>query len=141
MNAHEIRKLTSEQIKDEITASRRKIFDLRAQAVTEKVANVSQFPTLRHTIARLLTEQGARTRAANPASAKKMIRGLSKEGREKLLPKVVNPSAYTKAKAGAGTGSKRAASDIARLSAITTKPTTKVKAPRKIKANKAEVKS
>ena len=143
MNAHEIRKLTSEQIKDEITSARRKIFDLRAQAVTEKVANVSQFPTLRHTIARLLTEQGARTRAANPASAKKMIRGLSKEGREKLLPKVVNPSAYTKAKAGTGTGSKRAASDIARLSATTTKPTTttKVTAPRKIKVNKAEVKS
>ena len=142
MNAHEIRKLTSEQIKDEITSARRKIFDLRAQAVTEKVANVSQFPTLRHTIARLLTEQGARTRAANPSSAKKMIRGLSKEGREKLLPKVVNPSAYTKAKAGTGTGSKRAASDIARLSATTTKPTTtKVKAPRKIKVNKAEVKS
>ena len=140
MNAHEIRKLTSEQIKDEITSARRKIFDLRAQSVTEKVANVSQFPTLRHTIARLLTEQGARTRAANPSSAKKMIRGLSKEGREKLLPKIVNPSAYTKAKAGTGTGSKRSASDIARLSATTTKPTTtKVKAPRKV--IKAEVKS
>ena len=142
MNAHEIRKLTSEQIKDEITSARRKIFDLRAQAVTEKVANVSQFPTLRHTIARLLTEQGARFRVANPALTKKMIRGLSKEGREKLLPKVVNPSAYTKAKSGTGTGSKRAASDIARLSTTTTKPTTtKVKAPRKIKVNKAEVKS
>ena len=101
---------------------------------------MSQFPTLRHTIARLLTEQGARTRAANPSSAKKMIRGLSKEGREKLLPKVVNPSAYTKAKAGTGTGSKRSVSDIARLSSTTTKPsTTKVKAPRKVK--KAEVKS
>lgn len=144
MNAHEIRKLTSEQIKDEITSTRRKIFDLRAQSVTEKVANVSQFPTLRHTIARLLTEQGARTRAANPASVKKMIRGLSKEGREKLLPKVVNPSAYTKA------GSKKAATDAtgasstksstksASKSASKTKSatTTKVKSPRK-----AEVKS
>ena len=59
---------------------------------------------------------------------------------EHLLPNVVNPSAYTKAKAGTGTGSKRSASDIARLSSTTTKPsTTKVKAPRKVK--KAEVKS
>ena len=144
MNAHEIRKLTSEQIKDEITSARRKIFDLRAQAVTEKVANVSQFPTLRHTIARLLTEQGARFRVANPALAKKMIRGLSKEGREKLLPKVVNPSAYTKAKAGTGTGSKRAASDIARLSATNSAVATKTKSPTKTKvksSRKAEVKS
>jgi ribosomal protein L29 len=136
MNAHEIRKLTSEQIKDEITSSRRKIFDLRAQAVTEKVANVSQFPTLRHTIARLLTEQGARARAANPASAKKMIRGLSKEGREKLLPKVVNPSAYTKAKAGTGAGSKKSAAGATATKSKTKSASTKVKSPRK-----AEVKS
>ena len=136
MNAHEIRKLTSEQIKDEITSSRRKIFDLRAQAVTEKVANVSQFPTLRHTIARLLTEQGARARAANPASAKKMIRGLSKEGREKLLPKVVNPSAYTKAKAGTGAGSKKSAAGATATKSKTKSASTTVKSPRK-----AEVKS
>ncbi len=135
MNAHEIRKLTSEQIKDEITAARRKIFSLRAQAVTEKVSNVSQFPTLRHTIARLLTEQGARARAANPASVKKMIRGLSKEGRQKLLPQVVNPSTYTKA------GGKKSATVGATSvkSKVKSPATTKVQSASK--ATKAKVKS
>jgi large subunit ribosomal protein L29 len=100
MNAHDIRKLTPEQIKDEIAAARRKLFELRAQAVTEKVANVSQFGTLRRTIARLLTEQGVRTRAAAPASGRTIIRGLSKEARANLIAKTKNPSAYTKSAAG-----------------------------------------
>ncbi|MCE9618542.1 MAG: 50S ribosomal protein L29 [Planctomycetes bacterium] len=130
MNAHDIRKLTLEQVKDELTASRRKIFDLRAQAVTEKVANTSQFGTLRRTIARLLTEQGVRARAASPAAGKKFIRGLSKEGREKLIAKTVHPSTYSKAgtKNPAGKTAEKSAKKTAGATAAVSKPKTRRKA-------------
>jgi ribosomal protein L29 len=59
--------LTFEQIASELAAARRKVFNLRAQAVTEKVENTSQFRTTRRTIARLLTEQGARTKTGAKA--------------------------------------------------------------------------
>jgi large subunit ribosomal protein L29 len=67
MESTEIRKLTDEQIASELAAARRKGFNLRAQAVTEKVENTSQFRTTRRTIARLLTEQGARTKTGAKA--------------------------------------------------------------------------
>jgi len=62
MESHEIRKLTDEQISSELAALRRKIFDMRSQAVTEKLENTSQVRNSRRTIARLLTEQGARSK-------------------------------------------------------------------------------
>jgi large subunit ribosomal protein L29 len=67
MEAREIRKLSDEQITSELAAQRRKVFDLRAQAVTEKVENTSQFRTVRRTIARLLTERNARTKTGAKA--------------------------------------------------------------------------
>ena len=67
METTEIRKLTNEQIASELAAQRRKIFDLRAQSVTEKVADTSQFRTIRRTIARLLTEQTVRTKTGAKA--------------------------------------------------------------------------
>ena len=67
METTEIRKLTNEQIASELASQRRKIFDLRAQSVTEKVADTSQFRTVRRTIARLLTEQTVRTKTGAKA--------------------------------------------------------------------------
>ncbi len=67
MQIHEIRKLTPEQISSELASQRRKIFDLSTQAVTQKVANTSLFKTARQTIARLLTEQGARNKTGAKA--------------------------------------------------------------------------
>jgi large subunit ribosomal protein L29 len=67
MEAREIRKLTDDQIATEIAAQRRRIFDLRSQAVTEKVADTSQFRTIRRTIARLLTERSVRTKTGAKA--------------------------------------------------------------------------
>ncbi|MFM1830580.1 MAG: Ribosomal protein [Planctomycetota bacterium] len=67
MEAREIRKLTDDQIATEIAAQRRRIFDLRSQAVTEKVADTSQFRTIRRTIARLLTERSTRTKTGAKA--------------------------------------------------------------------------
>ena len=67
MEITEIRKLTNEQITSELASQRRKIFDLRSQSVTEKVADTSQFRTIRRTIARLLTEQSARTKTGAKA--------------------------------------------------------------------------
>ena len=44
---------------------RRKMFELRTQAVTEKIQDTSQFGKIKKDVARLLTEQSARTQAAS----------------------------------------------------------------------------
>lgn len=59
--ASEIRKYESSKIDAELKAIRRKLFDLRSQTATEKIADVSQFKKLRKEIARLQTEARART--------------------------------------------------------------------------------
>ena len=64
MNGKEVRKLTDEEIMVEIDRLQRRVFDLRTQAVTEKIEDPSQFTKVRRDIARLKTEQTARRRAA-----------------------------------------------------------------------------
>lgn len=64
MTGEEVRKLDSEEIEIELKRIREKLFDLRQGAASEKVADNSRFRSLRHDIARLLTEQNARRRAA-----------------------------------------------------------------------------
>ena len=53
---------TKEEIKVEAQRLRRKLFDLRSQTVTEKIADTSQFRKSRKDLARLLTEANARRR-------------------------------------------------------------------------------
>ena len=60
MNGKEVRKLTDEEISVEIDRLQRRVFDLRTQAVTEKIEDPSQFKKVRRDIARLQTEQTAR---------------------------------------------------------------------------------
>ena len=65
MKANEVRKLSDEELDIEATRLRRQLFDLRTQAVTEKIEDTSQFGKIRKVIARVLTEQSARGDEAN----------------------------------------------------------------------------
>ncbi len=65
----EIRKYPPEKIQAEVKAAERSLFDLRSQAVTEKIGDTSRFKKLRKEIARLKTEVRARTIAASGKSA------------------------------------------------------------------------
>ena len=65
MKANEVRKLSDEELDIEATRLRRQLFDLRTQAVTEKIEDTSQFGKIRKVIARVRTEQNARGDEAN----------------------------------------------------------------------------
>lgn len=64
MKAKEVHKLSDEEIQIEVKRLRRRVFDLRTQAVTEKIQDTSQFRTIRKDLARVLTEQSMRAKAA-----------------------------------------------------------------------------
>ncbi len=60
MKAIEVHKFNDEELKVEYDRLRRHLFDLRSQAVTEKLENPRQLGNIRRDIARLLTEQKSR---------------------------------------------------------------------------------
>ncbi len=60
MKAKEVHKLSDEEIDVEVGRLRQRAFELRTQAVTEKIEDTSQFGDTRRDIARLLTEQNSR---------------------------------------------------------------------------------
>jgi large subunit ribosomal protein L29 len=60
MKATEAHKMSDEEIKVEEGRLRKQVFDLRAQAVTEKLENPRLTSGLRRDIARLLTEKKSR---------------------------------------------------------------------------------
>jgi large subunit ribosomal protein L29 len=64
MKANEVHKLRDEELTIEVGRLRRKLFELRTQAVTEKIRDTSQFAKIRRDVARLLAEQSGRARAA-----------------------------------------------------------------------------
>ncbi len=59
-----VRAKSSEEITEELKQLRDKLYTLRIQAVTEKVEDNSLFRKVRGDVARLLTEQTSRRRAA-----------------------------------------------------------------------------
>jgi large subunit ribosomal protein L29 len=67
MTPKEVRKLNDEEVSVEIERLRRRHFELRTQAVTEKIEDTSQFGKIKKDLARLLTEQKARQMAAASA--------------------------------------------------------------------------
>lgn len=67
MNAKEVRKLNDDEVTVETVRLRRRIFDLRSQAVTEKIEDTSQFTKARRDLARLLTEATRRRTATQQA--------------------------------------------------------------------------
>ena len=60
MKAKEVHKLKDEELHVEVDRLRKRQFELRSQAVTEKIEDTSQFMKTRKDIARLLTEASAR---------------------------------------------------------------------------------
>ncbi len=62
MKAKEVHKLSDEEIDVELVRLRTRSFELRTQAVTEKIEDTSQFGATRGDIALLLTERTARRR-------------------------------------------------------------------------------
>ncbi len=64
MKSKDVRKLSDEEIGIEVKRLRRRLFELRTQAVTEKIQDTSQFGKTRRDVARLLTEQRTRGAAA-----------------------------------------------------------------------------
>jgi len=64
MKAAEVKKLRDDEIKAEAARLRKKLFELRAQSVTEKTKDSSQFSKNRKDLARVLTERSARMKKA-----------------------------------------------------------------------------
>ncbi len=64
MKAKEVHKYKDEELKIEVDRLRRQLYDLRHQAVSEKITNTSQKGKTRRDVARMLTEQSSRRRAA-----------------------------------------------------------------------------
>jgi len=60
MKTSEIREMKTEELHAELDRVRRHLFDLRAQAVTEKLENPYQLKKARKDIARILTILGER---------------------------------------------------------------------------------
>ena len=64
MKATEVKKLRDDEIAAEAKRLRKQLFDLRAQTVTEKTKDSSQFRKTRKDLARVLTERSARMKKA-----------------------------------------------------------------------------
>lgn len=67
MKVSEIREMNDEQLAAELAQTRRELFDLRFQAATERLDAPSELRKLRKTIARILTVQNQRSKAAAEA--------------------------------------------------------------------------
>ena len=64
MKAAEVKMLRDDEISAEAKRLRKQLFDLRAQTVTEKTKDSSQFKKTRKDLARVLTERSARMKKA-----------------------------------------------------------------------------
>ncbi len=71
MKSKEVHKLSGEELEIEVKRLRQRLFELRTQAVTEKIQDTSQFHKTRTDIARLPTEQQARAAAVAAEIASK----------------------------------------------------------------------
>ncbi len=63
MKAKDVHKLSLEELDIEVKRLRRKLFELKNQAVTEKIQDTSQFGKIRRDVARLLSERKLKTQA------------------------------------------------------------------------------
>lgn len=67
MKFTEFKDMDEAQLKEQETALRRRLFDLRTQAATDKVKDVSQFQKTKKDIARVLTALRQRQQGATKA--------------------------------------------------------------------------
>jgi large subunit ribosomal protein L29 len=65
----EVRTLSSDQINEQIDATRRELFDLRFQQATRRLENPHRFKQARIKLAQLLTVRGEQQRSATATSA------------------------------------------------------------------------
>ena len=64
MNAAEVKKMSDAQLTETVKQVRTELFELRNQAVTQKLENPQRLGELRKDVARVLTEQRSRQLAA-----------------------------------------------------------------------------
>ena len=64
----EVRKLSDEELAEEILATKRKLFDLRFQQATRQLDKTHEFKHTRHRIAQLLTVERERQLNIDPSS-------------------------------------------------------------------------
>lgn len=64
MKANEVHKMSDEELKVEDDRLRRRLFELKSQAVTEKLENPRELGEIRRDVARIKTEQRTREIAA-----------------------------------------------------------------------------
>ncbi len=69
MKASEVHKMLDAELVEEAGNLRRKLFETRSKAVTEKLENPRQLGVIRKDIARILTEQSARKAQASQTKA------------------------------------------------------------------------
>ena len=69
MKAAEVHKMTDAEIAEELPRLRSRLFELRSQAVTEKLENPTVLGKTRRDIARLMTELRNRELAATSSAA------------------------------------------------------------------------
>lgn len=60
MKANEVHKMTDEELGQEVKRLRGRLYELRTQAVTEKLENPRELGNIRRDVARLLTERRTR---------------------------------------------------------------------------------
>jgi large subunit ribosomal protein L29 len=65
--ASDLREMNDEQLTAELAETRRRLFDLRFQAATERLDAPSELRKLRKTVARILTIQRQRELKSSPA--------------------------------------------------------------------------
>jgi large subunit ribosomal protein L29 len=68
MKAKELREKSDDVLKEELAGKQRHLFDLRSQAVTEKLENPAQLGQTRRDIARIKTILHQRVKAASQKS-------------------------------------------------------------------------
>jgi ribosomal protein L29 len=68
MKPKEVHQLSDEEITLEVDRNRTRLFELRTQGVTEKIADTSQFLKTRRYVAQLLTERSVRAKVGQGAA-------------------------------------------------------------------------
>ncbi len=63
MDLKELRKLSSEELKDELKTAQEELFNTKFQLATRQMKNFKQMPQARRRIARALTVMGERERS------------------------------------------------------------------------------
>jgi ribosomal protein L29 len=121
MTGEEVRKLTDAEIKNEIKSLRAQLYQLRTQAVTEKVEDVSRFGKVRKDIARVIHERTNRLKAQQEKKS-------PKKADTKTTAKAPAAKAATKAPAKKAPAKRAPAAKTAKTEG------TPAKAPRKTKS-------